>query len=242
MEILSVKHKGGVNKLGFGEKAFFNLNFPALGLVLSRWSLFISNSSPQSWRSFSPWEVLPALLTDYSCARVLWGVHRVSLCSSWGSAHPKDHPRVAQSATPQRGWVPTWHEDQILLQRPPYKDSDSSKLPSSLSGQSFLHSGMHELFPRWVRGLCPPRVVAVLMFTLSLNLSVTWPSTRLKTHGQLNSQSTNSPRCPWADTNHIHMHFAGYTQTFFPPRLHMYDKDIQQSENTVERNSEGDRP
>lgn len=35
MEILLVKYKGDVNKLGFGEKAFFNLNFPALGLALS---------------------------------------------------------------------------------------------------------------------------------------------------------------------------------------------------------------
>lgn len=133
MEILSVKHKGYVNKQGFGKKAFFNLDFPAIILVVKS---FISNYSPQSWRSClhlggvaSIFDRLCSCQGTLGCAQSL-SVPHLRLSSPHGPS------KVAQIATPQLGWVLTWQKDQILLETPPCTESDSSKLPSSLNGHS----------------------------------------------------------------------------------------------------------
>lgn len=168
MEILWVEHKD-VNKQGFGEKALFNLSFPALCLVLSLWRLFSPSSSPQSWRFFLCLGGVASTVDRWLSCQGTPGcaqspsvpLLRLGSPPGWSQTGSFCHPSACMGADLAEGPDPATETTMWRVRL--------LKAAQQPEWAEFPPSGMREVFPRWIRGLCPPRVVAVLMVSLSVS-------------------------------------------------------------------------
>lgn len=229
MEILSVKHKGDMNRRGFGKKAFFNLDFPALGLVLSLWSLFISNSSPQSWRSSlhlgGVASTVDRLFSCQVCAQSL-SVPLLRLSSPQRPSQSGSvcHPSAGVAKGPDPLAETTMHRVRLLkaAQQPEW-----AQLP--LMGNAWVVSKMSEGFMSSRSGGCPNGVTLSLWTVLSHSFP----------HSEKQMGS-------WLPSLQIPPDATGQTQSIstLKPSPLTYDQDIWQREEIEkiqQKNSEGGR-